>query len=389
MNKYYLYVLGCAMNYSDAERIASIFDLAGYVPTKNEADANIVVVLACSVRQKAIDRILGKVKGWDKRRRKEENFKTILSGCVLPEDRARLSKSFDLIFEISEIQLLAEFINPKTQITNSNLIRNSKLEIPNSGEYLNILPKYNSPFRAFVPIMTGCDNFCSYCAVPYTRGREKSRPEAEILQEVTELIGKGYKEITLLGQNVNSYEPSLASEKAGATLQRTDLCKDDKGPSFVSLLRKIDKIPGDYRIYFYSNHPKDFSDELIWGLPKLKHFPPYIHLPLQSGNDEILRKMNRNYTSKHYLELIRRLKSSVDSLRLTTDIIVGFPTETKKQFENTYNLCKQINFAGAYISQFSPRAGTPAAKKPDNVTSVEKKRRWLKLNKLINNQNNK
>jgi len=368
MNKYYLYVLGCAMNYSDAERIASIFDAAGYVSAENEADANTVIVLACSVRQKAIDRILGKAKGWNKRRRKEENFQTILSGCVLPEDKNKLSKSFDLIFEVAELNKLEKFLNPT--------IRNSKFEIQNSGrDYLSIAPKYESTFRAYVPIMTGCDNFCSYCAVPYTRGREKSRPQNEIIGEIKELIKRGYKEITLLGQNVNSYRKAKSEKRK---------VEDDE--PFVDLLKEIDKIPGSHRIYFYSNHPKDFSDELIRVLPKLKHFPAYIHLPLQSGNDEILRKMNRRYTSEEYLKLVTKIRGAMPGATLTTDIIVGFPGETGEAFEDTIKIIKKVGFGMIFIGQYSPRAGTPSAKMDETVTRTEKKERDRTITKILADQ---
>lgn len=362
--KYYLWILGCAMNYSDAERIASVFDTAGYQKVDTEDEADIAVVVACSVRQTAIDRIYGKVKPWNKRRRKT-GFKTVLAGCVLPDDKKKLASSFDLIFDINEIERLADFIKDKSQITNDNQIRNSKLEIRNSGEYLSILPKYSSSFRAYVPIMTGCDNFCSYCAVPYTRGREKSRPSNDIVDEVKALVKKGYKEITLLGQNVNSYG---LSQKAKGKNQKYN-------SKFIGLLEKIDKIPGDYRVYFYSNHPKDFSDELIATLPKLKHFPKYIHLPLQSGNNEILRKMNRRYTQKEYLELVARIRKSIPDVVLTTDVMVGFPGESEAEFADTMDVIRKAKFEMIFIGQYSPRAGTPSSKIKDDVSlSIKKKR---------------
>lgn len=383
------------MNYSDAERIASIFNSAGYVPTENEADANIVIVLACSVRQKAIDRILGKAKGWNKRRRKEENFKTILSGCVLPEDKVKLSKSFDLIFKIDQIDELERFLNCHSVSCTESSKKSNKITVAagmagSTRDYLSITPKYESSFRAFVPIMTGCDNFCSYCAVPYTRGREKSRPPEEIIKEIKGLIKGGYKEITLLGQNVNSYGQSglVIPTEAEESIQKdsVQISRQARNDNFVELLKEIDKISGEHWIYFYSNHPKDFSDELIRVLPKLKHFPPYIHLPLQSGNDEILRKMNRHYTAKDYLDLVAKIRKAMPEVTLTTDILVGFPGETKEAFEDTIKIVKGVGYGMIFIGQYSPRAGTPSAKIEETVTRAEKKERDRIITKILADQ---
>lgn len=378
--KYFLFILGCAMNYSDAERIAAVFEAAGYEATADEKQADIVVTVACSVRQVAIDRIHGKTKGWDKRRRKNPEFKTVLSGCVLPEDKKKLAKSFDLIFDIESTDALKRFLYCHSTLdaessTKSKKIPASAGRTSVSRDYMSIVPKYESTFRAFVPIMTGCDNYCSYCAVPYTRGREKSRPEAEILAEVRNLIERGYKEITLLGQNVNSYQPQSKSVRAGGALQRTDLCKADKGPSFVNLLKKIDQIGGGYRVYFYSNHPKDVSDELIRTLPKLKHFPHYLHLPLQSGDDDILRQMNRHYTAAQYLELVAKIRAAIPDLVLTTDVMVGFPGESEEKFAHTIKVMDGAKFEMAFIAQYSPRVGTVSAKITDDVPKAVKKER--------------
>lgn len=363
--KYYLWILGCAMNYSDAERIASVFDAAGYTPAKTEKEADVAVVVACSVRQTAIDRIYGKVNPWNKRRRKT-GFKTILAGCVLPEDKKKLASSFDLIFDVTEIKKLEEFLKLELKKLNSNY----KLQISNYEKgYLSIIPKYESTFRSYVPIMTGCDNFCSYCAVPYTRGREESRPAEDIVNEIKDLVARGFKEITLLGQNVNSY--------GGGVSKGTDPCK---GPSlaknnFLELLKKIDKIEGDYRVYFYSNHPKDFSEALIKELPKLKHFPQYIHLPLQSGNDEILRQMNRHYTRAEYLGLVGRIREAMPNVVLTTDVLVGFPGETDQAFQDTMSVIKEAKFEMVFIGQYSPRPGTRSWDMVDDVAGSMKKAR--------------
>jgi tRNA-2-methylthio-N6-dimethylallyladenosine synthase len=361
------------MNYSDAERLVTVLKGAGYESAASEAEADIVVVVACSVRQTAIDRIYGKTKMWDKKRAKNPGFKTVLSGCVLPGDKKKLANSFDLIFDLTHIQLLVEFINPIYQVTNIKQIQNSKFKIQNSGEYLSIVPKYESTFRAYVPIMTGCDNFCSYCAVPLTRGREKSRPQAEILAEIRALVDRGYKEITLLGQNVNSYGIS----------QKANLKNQNYNSKFINLLKEIDLIPGDYRVYFYSNHPKDVSDELINTLPELKHFPPYLHLPLQSGNDNILREMNRRYTVKQYLNLVKKIRERIPDLVLTTDIMVGYPGENEAKFLDTVEVMKKAKFEMAFIAQYSPRAGTLSAKKEDNIPKNIKNERFKILTEVL------
>lgn len=333
--KYYIFVIGCDMNRSDAERIATILDILGYKKTDNEDEADILIAVSCSVRLSATNKIYHKGNIWKKRKAKK-----ILTGCVLPEDRKKLSAFFDLIIAIEDIVNLPEMLGYKKENKEKLL------------DYLSVHPIYESNFRAYVPIMTGCNNFCSYCAVPYTRGREKSRPQQEILKEVKDLIKNGYKEIMLLGQNVNSYQPN-----------------------FVKLIREIDKFEGKYRVYFYSNHPKDVSDDLIKTLPKLNHFPNYLHLPLQSGNTEILKAMNRHYSKEDYLKLVSKIKEAMPDVAITTDIIVGFPGETDEKFKDTFEVLKKVQFDMAYIARFSPRPGTAAAKLKNNVSETIKKER--------------
>lgn len=384
---YYIWTLGCAMNKSDAERIASVLYNAGYTETKKESEADIVVTVACSVRQSGINRIYGKIKEWEDIR-KIRPLVTVLSGCVLPEDKKKMNKFFDLIFEINDISKLIDFLPSVIPSEAERSLKKSRgrdfstccstksVEMTNPNNFFQIHPKYESSFQAYVPISTGCDNFCTYCAVPYTRGREISRPMNAIIIEVQELIKKGYKEITLLGQNVNSYGNDL---KNGAT--------------FTELLKKIDEIEGIYRVYFYSNHPKDISDELIKTLPKLQHFPHYIHLPLQSGSDKILKAMNRHYTQKQYLQLAKKIKASIPEVAITTDIIVGFPGETEEDFEKTKEVMKKVGFSMPFIAKYSPRPGTIAAKLKDDISKTKKERRWRELTDLqkeiLNRENKK
>lgn len=354
--KYYIYIVGCAMNYSDAERIGSALEMIGYTKTEKEAEADLLIAVACSVRQAAMDRIYSQSHKWKKR----ESAITALTGCVLEADKKKLKDRFDYIFDIND---LGDFLR--------HLNKNFKFQISNcENDYLLLPPKYENHFRAYVPIMTGCNNFCSYCAVPYVRGREKSRPQDEVLSEIRGLIDDGYKEIILLGQNVNSYR--VSSKKQNLRNKN----------EFVGLIKEIDKIDGDYRVYFYSNHPKDMSDELIKTLPKLSHFPNYIHLPLQSGSDEILKKMNRHYTQKSYLGLAARIKKEMFDVAITTDIIVGFPGETQEQFEETRKVMEKVGFDMAFTAQYSPRIGTKSAELEDDVSRDEKKKREFELQKV-------
>jgi len=232
-----------------------------------------------------------------------------------------------------------------------------------SGDYLKIEPKYRSKFSAFMPIMTGCDNFCTYCVVPYVRGPEVSRKAEKILSEIKNLIKRGVKEIWLLGQNVNCY-------------------KDNK-INFPKLLKMVNDIKGDFWIRFTSPHPKDFSDELINVMAKCEKVTEYLNLPVQSGDNEILKKMNRPYTIKEYKNLVKRIREKIPEISLSTDIIVGFPGETKKQFENTLSLFKEIKYDMAYIARYSSRSQTVASKLKDNVSPEEKEKRWKILTEIL------
>jgi len=328
--KYFIKTFGCQVNFSDSERIASFLEKKGYKSAPNMEGADLIVVNACSVRQTAIDRIFGL-----KQKFACLKAKKILTGCILKSDKRKFKEFFDKVLDIEEF-------------LGKNYLSNLK-------------PKCEFSESAFVPIMTGCDNFCSYCVVPYTRGREISRPTQEIIDEVKRLIKRGYKEITLLGQNVNSY-------KYG----------------FAKVLKMINDIPGNFQIKFLTSHPKDMSDELINAIAKCKKVAKEIHLPVQSGDNEILKKMNREYNISQYKNLVKKIRKKIPDVKISTDVIVGFPGETKKQFQNTVKLFKKIKFNKAYINKYSSRAGTAANKLKDNVPLKEKKRRWNILNEIAN-----
>lgn len=349
---YFLQIYGCQMNYSDAERVAAVLEKSGYNKASQESEADLVVFVACAVRESAVQRLYGNGRKFKRYRKKNPNFKSVLTGCVVKKDRAKLEKIFDIIIDIKNINKLPEMLGSAQNTAENEL------------DYFQIKPEYESPYTAYVPIMTGCNNFCSYCIVPYTRGREYSRPVKEVIAEIKELVKKGHKEIILLGQNVNSYRP-------------------DDETDFPALLEEINKISGDFWIRFLTSHPKDVTEKLIKTVKNSSKCTNYIHLALQSGNNEILEKMNRKYTKEHFLDLVEMIRENIKDVMLTTDIIVGFPGETEEQFKETAEAIQKARFDIAYINKYSPRAGTVSAQMSDNVSWEEKKRREKALNGIL------
>jgi tRNA-2-methylthio-N6-dimethylallyladenosine synthase len=364
--KYYVLTLGCQMNISDSQRIATKLDEIGY-KSAPEKEADLVVVNACSVRQHAVDRVWGGIKKWQ-----AEGKKILITGCVLPSDKKKFTNRNIISFDIKNLNSLDKILS--NNASPRNCYSNFGATKDEQADYFQIKPDLKGKI-AYIPIMTGCDNFCSYCAVPYTRGREVSRPVDDILLEVKNALAEGFKEIWLLGQNVNSYK---TAHRSPSTADR----KDNK--DFIILLKTIDDLPGDFKFNFMSSNPHDMGDELIDCFAELKKWTKELHLAMQSGDDEILRKMNRKYTSGQFLALISKLKSQISDLKLSTDIIVGFPGETKTQFQHTLEVCLKVGFWKAFIGQYSPRPGTVSAKMPDDVPAEEKKRRFQALDKLIN-----
>lgn len=369
IKKYFIFVLGCQMNYADAEKIEAILSQLGYQKTAKEKSADLIVAVACSVRQHALDRLYGQARNWQKRRKRGELL-TILTGCILPKDKNKLAKIFDLVLAVKNIDLIPKKLN--------------QLKALNIKDYFHIKPRRQSSFQAYVPIMTGCNNFCAFCVVPYVRGREISRPAQDIIGECQTLIKNGYKEITLLGQNVNSYHSNLPLTKEEANKYPLLTKEGDRGRwDFPKLLTALDKIPGDYWLRFLTSHPKDLSDDLIKVMKNSRHLTPYLHLAVQSGDDKILKKMNRLYTVKQFKSLVKKARKAIPNLMVSTDVIVGFPGETKKQFQKTVKLFQDIGFAMAYISKYSPRPQTAASKIKDDVSRAEKTRRQKALNDTL------
>ena len=350
------------MNKADSERMASFLESSNYKFVNNYAKADLIIINTCGVRQSAEDRVYGLVKII---RKKNKLAKIIISGCLSRREdvKRKLKNRVDLFLPINQLPDLFNLLDNKkflSQYDKERLIRGEK--------YLKIKTKHQSAFSAFVPIGNGCNNFCSYCVVPYARGREVYRKESDIIKEVKELIKKDYKEIILLAQNVNSF------------------------PNFPKLLEKLAKIKGDFWLRFTSSHPKDLSDDLIEVIGKNKKIASHLHIALQSGDDEILEKMNRKYKVEDFIKIIEKLRKKRPEIAISTDIIVGFPGETKKQFKNTLKVFKKLSFDMAYISQYSKRPQTAAYNLKDNVVKEEKRERErilndeLKKSAFINNQ---
>ena len=328
-----------------------------------EEEADILGIVACSVRQKSINRVYGRIQKWT-HWKKEKNIFTFLSGCVLPADEEQLKSQFDLIFKINDLPKLPELIQ--------NLFIEKKrkhiVQACNDFEdgFWKIRPKYSSSFQAFVPIQNGCNKFCTYCAVPYTRGREVSRNSSEILEEIFSLVNNGYKSITLLGQNVNSYGKDKAEEK-----------------SFAELLQAIGEFgqqnQKEFWVYYTSPHPSDMKSEVFEVMAKYPCIANQIHLPIQSGDDTVLKRMNRSYTLEHYRQLIHDIHRILPTATIFTDIIVGFSGETEEQFQHTIDALREFE----YIAQYSPRPGAKSATWEDDVPAEEKKRRFHDLTQAL------
>lgn len=333
--KYFIQTFGCQMNVSDSERIASFIENKGFSLAESAEKAALVVFNTCGVRQSAENRAYTIIHNL---RKKYKSKKIILTGCLAKRKdvQKRLKNKVDLFFAINEFEKFEKFLHHPERSEKSQYSSDSLHFAQNSINYLSISPIHNNKFQALLPIMTGCNNFCSYCVVPGARGREISRPAKEIEKEVRRLIGNNCKHIILLGQNVNSYH--------------------DNKTDFSDLLKKINSIPGRFWISFVSSHPKDFSNKLIETIAKSQKVCEFVHLPIQAGNNQILKRMNRCYTQSHYLELIKKTKKAFEKYKpsipysLTSDIIVGFPGETKKQFMDSARTMKKCRFDMVYFA---------------------------------------
>ena len=399
--KYYIKTFGCQQNHADSERIEADFKSRGYTKARSYKNANYVIINTCMIRQTAENRVyglvnnLGKIK--ESKIKKGQVFKIIITGCMI-----------GIVYRDKTGKYLKTL---KSRMLNADEF------MPIEEVGFNLPPVRTDKVSAWVPISNGCNNFCTFCIVPFTRGREISRPYEDIVAECLELKNKGYKNIMLLGQNVNSYGTDLlVGEKNVQVMRDMDKTYFEKlemknlylnknlkfkiknyKPVFVKhlgrhriptlfphLLNEIAQM-GFEKVEFMSSNPWDFSDELVDVIAKNKNISRTLHLPVQSGDDNVLKRMNRWYTSAEYLNLVAKLKSKIKNLKLTTDIIVGFCGETDAEFENTVKLCKKVGFSWAYVSRYSPRFNTAATKVfKDDVSHTVKKKRWLVLENLIN-----
>jgi tRNA-2-methylthio-N6-dimethylallyladenosine synthase len=376
---YHLVTLGCQMNKSDSERVRTVIEQLGYSWTDQEETAGLIGILACSVRQKAIDKVYSRIYKWNNWK-KNRNLLTFLTGCVLAADRNKLLKLFDFVFAMEELPDLENTIRqygvatpvslkPGIRENKSGLIR--KQNVVNLNNFWNIDPTYSSEFEAFVPVQNGCDKFCTFCAVPYTRGREVSRPSGEIIEEINHLLHRDYKSITLLGQNVNSY----GRDKKGTEID------------FPELLARIgqlcDESGKEVWIYFTSPHPGDMTEEVIKVIARYKSLAKQIHLPVQSGDDEVLIRMNRKHSIDKYRKIIHAIRTHIPGATIFTDIIVGFTGETSDQFENTRRIMEEFRFNMAYIAMYSPRPGAVSSEWLDDISQDIKKERLFILSEEL------
>ena len=354
---------GCQQNEADSEQLRGLLLRAGYAMTQEEDEADVIVINTCAVREHAEMRVLGNVGALTHTKRKKPGQIICLCGCAMQEPHMaeKIKKSFrhvDMVFGPHALYRFPELLQEVL------VQRKRVFETPDvSGYIAEGLPvARQGKLKAWVSIMYGCNNFCTYCIVPYVRGRERSRDPELILSEVRQLAAEGYKDITLLGQNVNSYGKDLGLDM-----------------DFADLLEQVNAIPGDFQIHFISSHPKDASQKLFETMARCEKVAPQLHLPFQSGSSRVLRAMNRHYDREMYLDEIRRLRELIPDIVLTSDVIVGFPGETQEEFEETVSLIEEVRFDALFTFIYSPREGTPAAKMPDPMSKEQKSRNFQTL----------
>ena len=377
--KYHILTMGCQLNENDSEKLCGMLEKMGYIRTDDFQDADLNLFNTCCVRENAEDKLFGKL-GELKRVKEEKGTIIAIGGCMMQEKHItdKIKESYPFVDILFGTHTLYRFPEDLYKALMEKKKQEDILDI--DGEIYEGLPiKRDSSIKAAVTIMNGCNNFCTYCIVPYVRGRERSREPKEIIKEVEELAKQGYKEITLLGQNVNSY---LRVEKEkGKPFEEYDGVN-----SFATLLKAINKIEGIERIRFVSPHPKDFTDDVIEAIAVCDKVCKLIHLPLQSGNTKVLKEMNRRYTKEQYLHLVEKMKAKIPNLTLSTDIIVGFPGETEEEFEDTLDVVKKVRFEQVYMFIYSRRVGTPGDKMENQIPEEIKHKRFDKLKALVESQ---
>lgn len=365
---YFIQTFGCQMNERDSETIAGMLERDGYERAEERDGSDVIVVNTCSVRENADNRFFGQLGVIKKIKEKNPSSIVAVCGCMMQQKRVTdiIKDKYswvDIIFGTMNIDEFPALLRERRELGQHEYAVADSMEHITEG-----LPsKRKYKFKSFVNIMNGCNNFCTYCIVPYTRGREKSRPPETIVNEIKKLSMDGVKEVTLLGQNVNSYGKA-----------------DGFGSDFADLLYRIEDIDGIERIRFMTSHPKDCSDDLIKAFGELPKLCPHIHLPVQSGSSRLLKKMNRKYTKEHYLDLLEKLRDVREDIAVTTDIIVGFPGETDDDFEETMDLVRKARFDSAFTFLYSKRDGTPAAGYEDQIPDTIKHERFNRLVEELN-----
>ena len=366
--KYWIMTMGCQLNENDSEKISGMLEEMNYIRTEKMEEAELVIFNTCCVRENAEERLFGKI-GELKNIKRNKELIIAIGGCMMQEEhiQEKIKKSYpyvDIVFGTHTLHKLPENINKVLE--NRKKIKDV---IDIDGKVYEDLPiKRESKVQASVTIMYGCNNFCSYCIVPYVRGRERSRKPEDILKEVKDVANQGYKEVMLLGQNVNSYKG------------------EGEIDTFAKLLRAVNEIDGIERIRFVSPHPKDFTDDVIEAIRDCDKVCKFIHLPLQSGSTNMLKIMNRKYTKEQYLALVEKMQNMIPGIKFSTDIIVGFAGETEEDFEDTLDVVRQVNFEQAYMFIYSRRVGTPGDKMPNQIQEDIKHKRFDRLKNLVENQ---
>ncbi len=358
--RFFIWTIGCQMNEADSAKVAAMLQEVGYQPTTDENEADIVVLNSCVVRQAAEDRVAGKLNNLARLKRQKPDMPLVLTGCMVTKQQEKLKEQFphvDLFFDPSEFEKLQEVV-PELAMLDDDLDALPHYYLPQTDTGANGV-------TAYVPIIYGCNFLCSYCIVPYRRGKETSRPFDDIVTEVTRIVANGVREVTLLGQTVNAYGHDLPGN-----------------PSLAALLRAVDAIPGLDRLRFLTSHPKYMSDEIIDAIAELDSACEHMNLPVQAGDNEVLRRMRRTYTRDGWMERIAYTRSQMPEVTIATDIIVGFPGETEQQFMQTYDMLEQTRCDKVHLAMYSPRPGTLSARWDDDVLREEKFRRHQALEHL-------
>lgn len=379
--RYHIKTYGCQMNYSDTERVMTVLEKMGYEPVSHYDKADLVILNTCMVKQKAEDRIYGLGEPFAELKEKNPRLRIGITGCMITKDSGlrgqskeevfRRMPTIDFVFKIKDLMHLPNMLTEMHHAHGATPDGGQADEVTEMQSYFHISPKITNITQVFIPIMSGCNNFCSFCIVPYTRGRNESRDIAEIMEEVDKMAKRGATEVNFVGQNVNTYQP-------------TDFDKKSVDSAFTQLLRRVDAVQGIKRIRFYTVHPQDMGDDVIQLYGELESMVPHIHLPVQSGSNSCLKRMNRHYSVERFKELVDKLRSRIPNMSISTDIITGFCGETEEEFTGSLNLIRDCKIDLIYVSKYSERKNTLASKSmEDDVPFDVKKERFERITEAM------